>query len=127
MGFTGHLPAETRNGLIVDARLTRASGTADPEPARDMLGELLAAGDKTVGADKNYDTAAFVVAARELNVTPHVAQKIIAHRGSTIDGRTSACLPGWAASPSTSSRPTRPTPSAKTATAPPTPNRHRKL
>jgi len=88
MGFTGHLLMENRNGLIVDARLTRASGTAEPEAALDMLGKLPAGGHKTVGADKNYDTAAFVAAARELDVTPHVAQNITAHRGSSIDGRT---------------------------------------
>jgi hypothetical protein len=34
------------------------------------------------------DTAAFVAAARELNVTPHVTQSITAHRRSNIDGRT---------------------------------------
>lgn len=84
----GHLLMENRNGLIVDAWLTLASGTAEPEAALDMLGELPAAGNKTVGADKNYDTAAFIAAARALEVTPHVAQNITAHRGSNIDGRT---------------------------------------
>ncbi|MEO9191987.1 MAG: IS5 family transposase [Acetobacteraceae bacterium] len=88
MGFTGHLLMENRNGLIVDARLTLATGTAEPEAALDMLGALPAAAKKTVGADKNYDTAAFVAAARALNVTPHVARNITAHRGSNIDGRT---------------------------------------
>jgi len=53
-----------------------------------MLGALPAAAKKTVGADKNYDTAAFVAAARSLNVIPHVARNITAHRGSNIDGRT---------------------------------------
>ena len=42
----------------------------------------------TVGADKTYDTAAFVAAAREMNVTPHVTQNINDHRGSNIDKRT---------------------------------------
>ena len=42
----------------------------------------------TVGADKAYDIAAFVAAARDLTVTPHVAQNINAHRGSNIDART---------------------------------------
>jgi transposase len=88
LGFTGHLLMENRNGLIVDARLTRATGTAEPEAALEMLGELPGSGKKTVGADKNYDTAAFVAASRERNVTPHVAQNITAHRGSNIDGRT---------------------------------------
>jgi transposase len=88
LGFTGHLLMENRNGLVVDARLTLATGTAEPEAALAMLGELPGSGQKTVGADKNYDTAAFVAASRELNVTPHVAQNITAQRGSNIDGRT---------------------------------------
>jgi transposase len=88
MGFTGHLLMENRSGLVVDARLTHATGTAEPEAALEMLGELAGSGQKTVGADKNYDTAAFVAAARDLRVTPHVAQNITAHRGSNIDGRT---------------------------------------
>ncbi len=88
LGFTGHLFMENRNGLVVDARLTHATGTAEPEAAMDMLGELPATGKKTVGAHKNYDTAAFVAASRALGVTPHVAQNISAHRGSNIDGRT---------------------------------------
>ena len=79
---------ENRNGLVVDARLTHARGTAEPEAALDMLGDLPGSARKTIGADKNYDTAAFVAAARDLKVTPHVAQNITAHRGSNIDGRT---------------------------------------
>ncbi len=64
LGFTGHLLMENRNGLLVDVRLTHATGTAEPEAALDMLGDLPGSGKKTVGADKNYDTAAFVAAAR---------------------------------------------------------------
>jgi transposase len=88
MGFTGHLLMENRNGLIVDARLTSATGTAEPEAALAMLSGVVGLGRKTVGTDKNYDTAAFVEGTRKLNVTPHVAQNITAHRGSNIDGRT---------------------------------------
>jgi transposase len=88
LGFTGHLLMENRNSLLVDARLSHATGTAEPEAALEMLGELPDAGKKTVGADKNYDTAAFVAAARDLGVTPHVAQNITTHRGSNIDART---------------------------------------
>lgn len=39
---------------------------------------------RTLGADKNYDTKAFVVDCRKRKVTPHVAQK----KHTTIDGRT---------------------------------------
>jgi transposase len=88
LAFSGHLLMENRNGLIVDARLTHATGTAEPEAALAMLGDLPDGGHKTVGADKNYDTAQFVAAARALNVTPHVAQNITPYRGSNIDART---------------------------------------
>jgi IS5 family transposase len=41
----------------------------------------------TLGADKGYDTADFVMELREINVTPHVAQNT-SGRNSAIDGRT---------------------------------------
>ena len=88
LAFTGHLLMENRNALVVDACLTRASGTAEPEAALAMLQALPDAGHKTVGADKAYDTAAFVANSRAAGVTAHVAQNITAHRGSNIDGRT---------------------------------------
>jgi hypothetical protein len=79
---------ENRNGLIVDACLTKSTCTAEPEAAMSMLGDLPDGRRATVGADKAYDTAAFVAAAREMNVTPHVTQNINEHRGSNIDART---------------------------------------
>ena len=88
LAFVGHLLMDYRNGLLVDARLTHATGTAECEAALDMLGHLPAAPHATVGADKAYDTARFVSTARDLGVTPHVGQNITAHRGSNIDGRT---------------------------------------
>ena len=39
----------------------------------------------SVGADRGYDTRDFVSECRDLNITPHVAQK---ERWSAIDGRT---------------------------------------
>jgi len=94
LAFTGHLQMEHRNGLVVDACLTRATGTAEPEAALAMLEALPGAGHKTVGADKNYDTAAFVASSRAAGVTPHVAQNITEHRGSNIDARTTG-RPGY--------------------------------
>jgi len=88
LSFIGHLLMENRNGLIVDARLTPATGTAEPAAALAMLGDLPGGHRVTVGADKAYDTAGFVAAARELNVTPHVTQNINEHRGSNLDVRT---------------------------------------
>jgi len=88
LSYIGHLVMENKNGLIVDARLTQATGKAEPETALEMLAERAGKGRITVGADKAYDTAAFVAGAREINVTPHVAQNINGHRGSNIDART---------------------------------------
>jgi transposase len=88
LAYTGHLLMENRHGLIVDARLTHATGTAEPEAALAMLEALPGNARVTLGADKNYDTAAFVADARALTVTPHVAQNITARRGSNIDART---------------------------------------
>ncbi len=51
-------------------------------------GHLPGGGRITLGADKFYDTAAFVARMRDLAVTPHLAQNINAHRGSNSDART---------------------------------------
>ncbi len=88
LAFTGHLLMENRHGLVVNACLTHATGTAEPEAALAMLEALPEAGRKSVGADKAYDTAAFVASSRAAGVTPHVAQNINTHRGSNIDRRT---------------------------------------
>ncbi len=82
---------------MVDAQLTQASGTVEPQAACDMVGDLPAGGRITLGADRAYDTAAFVARMRELGVTPHVAQTITSHRGSNIDARTTRHA-GYAAS-----------------------------
>ena len=82
---------ENRNGLAVGTELTRAAGSAERLAALAMT-ENLAAGHKTLGADKGYDTQDFVMELRALGVTPHVAQNAYqtqkARRRSAIDGRT---------------------------------------
>ena len=85
--YMGHVLTENRNGLVVDTRLTQANGTAEREAAIEMLAELPGEVRKTVGADKAYDSQAFVEGCREINVTPHVAQNT-SGRSSRIDGRT---------------------------------------
>jgi transposase len=82
----GHLMTENRNGLIVDARLTEANGTAERSTALDMIDENAKPGS-TVGVDKNYDTAEFVAGCRERGCTPHVSQNNT-NRRSAIDART---------------------------------------
>jgi len=85
--YLGHVVTENRHGLVVDTRLTLASGTAEREAALAMAGQKTAGKRITLGADKGYDTQEFVGKLRELQVTPHVAQNDT-NRPSAIDGRT---------------------------------------
>ena len=71
--FAGHVLMENRNGLVVDAVLTRATGTAERDAALSMLANVPGQHRITLGADKNYDTANFVNSCRDRIVTPHVA------------------------------------------------------
>jgi transposase len=87
LAYQGHVLIENRHGLVVDTRLTQASGTAEREAALAMLGELAGNHRITAGGDRGYDTTAFTQGCRELHVTPHVAQHTV-NRSSRIDGRT---------------------------------------
>lgn len=91
----GHILTENRHGLIVDARLTEANGTAEREAALAMV-EDNAGSRSTLGADKNYDTADFVAGCRARGCVPHVAQNDT-NRRSAIDARTTR-HPGYAIS-----------------------------
>ena len=97
--FAGHALTENRHGLVVDVRVTEATGTAEPEAALAMVDVQQETGMPiaTVAGDKAYDRATFVDELRERGVTPHVAQNITAHRGSNVDGRTTR-HPGYAVS-----------------------------
>ena len=92
----GHLLMENRHGLIVDAMLTPATGTAEREAAEAMLGRQPGRHRATLGADKAYDAAGFVAGLRALNVTPHVTQSTSGRR-SAIDARTTR-HPGYVVS-----------------------------
>lgn len=83
--YAGHVLMENRNGLIVAATLTAATGTAEREAALALSADLKCGA--TIGADKGYDAASFVEALRARRITPHVAQNT-SNRRSAIDGRT---------------------------------------
>lgn len=86
--YMGHVLTENRNGLVVDVELTSADGRAERDAGLAMASRLPGGQRRvTLGADKGYDTQAFVEALRELNVTPHVAQNTSGRR-SRIDERT---------------------------------------
>lgn len=106
LSHMGHVLIENRNGLVVDAELTTASGTAEREAALTMLKRERKRRDNarkaqrgsrkknrkgrrlTVAADKAYDTKAFVRECRAIRVTPHVARNEYPGRSSSIDART---------------------------------------
>ncbi len=85
----GHTVMENRNGLIVKAAASHATGKAERDIAAGLLSGLTGMKKRTVGADKNYDTAGFVADCRAMNMTPHVARNDKRPGGSAIDGRTS--------------------------------------
>jgi transposase len=95
--YLGHLLTENRHGLVVDAEVTLATGTAEREAALRMVQTKAGSRRITVGGDKNFDTHDFVTRLRKMNVTPHVAQNTARRGGSTIDARTTR-HPGYAVS-----------------------------
>jgi transposase len=86
--YMGHALMENRHGLVVGAKLTPATGTAEREAALDMIVRRSPGSRRlTLGADKAYDTASFVADLRDFNVAPHVTRNTT-NRASAIDCRT---------------------------------------
>lgn len=89
LSYTQSLLMENRNGLVVDLRVTPATGDAETNTAIDLVLAIASTERRiTLGADKAYDTRGFVQTTRLLGVTPHVAQNVHARRSSAIDDRT---------------------------------------
>jgi transposase len=87
LSYSGHVLMENRNGLVTEVEVLQAHGTAERDAALVMMETIPGDQPVTVGADKGYDTKDFVAEARNLRVTPHVAQNNKG-RKSAIDGRT---------------------------------------
>jgi hypothetical protein len=97
LAFMGHALMENRNGLVVGAVATRASGHAERLAALALIRPHAEPPQPvTLGADKGHDSADFVEELREQAVTPHLAQNPNGRR-SAIDGRTTR-HPGYAIS-----------------------------
>jgi transposase/IS5 family transposase len=90
LAFSAHVLMENRHGLCVETSVATATGTAERAEALKMVERAQAKGFKvkTLGADKAYDTQAFVEELRKADVVPHVAQNEHARKRSSIDGRT---------------------------------------
>ena len=78
---------ENRHGLLVDLRVSTATGKAEREVALVMIDDHERPTRTTLGADRAYDTRKFVDDCRQLGVTPHVAQNTT-NRRSAVAGRT---------------------------------------
>jgi len=90
LSYLGHVLMENRNGLVIEACLSQATGTAERETAEEMIEDVASGHRITVGGDKAYDTKEFVANLRQLGATPHVAQNICRNRHSAIDRRTTS-------------------------------------
>jgi hypothetical protein len=82
MAFLGHALTETWHHFAVAVTLTHATGTDEREAAlvtMDYIAETggVPAKPRTLGADKNYDTAAFVAECRARHIPPNVAQNTV--------------------------------------------------
>ncbi|RWL38116.1 MAG: IS5 family transposase, partial [Mesorhizobium sp.] len=102
IAFMGHVLMENRNGLVIGATLTPATGTAEREAALALVDRLGAKRRITLGADKAYDAREFVAALRKRKVTPHIAKHEYVDkngilRRSALDARTTR-HPGYAVS-----------------------------
>ncbi len=93
--FMGHALMENRSGLVVQAHVSAASGTAEREAALHMIRRQSPGSSRriTLGADKGYDAKSFVGDLRNMVVTPHIARndaltKTGKRRSSAIDRRT---------------------------------------
>jgi transposase len=88
--YGAHALMENRNGLLVDLKITQATGTAERDAAEEMIKRQRRKGMrvKSLGADKNYDTHGLVDFLRGRKIVPHVAANTKRQGGSAIDGRT---------------------------------------
>ena len=90
LAHLGSVVMDNRHGLIVATDVRPPAYEAERDAAVEMLTTLEPrARRRTLGADKGYDTPAFVDGVRACHTTPHVAQNIHATKPrSAVDGRT---------------------------------------
>lgn len=89
LSYSQNVLMENRNGLMLDVLIATADGFAERKSALEMLDRSLPGTRRvTLAGDKGFDTADFVAACRERNVTPHVAANTGRAGGSAIDERT---------------------------------------
>jgi transposase len=73
--FGGHVLMENRNGLLVDLKISKATGRSEVEEALNLVRRQKRKGRKpqTVGGDKGFHQGKFVKGLRRFGISPHVA------------------------------------------------------
>jgi transposase len=86
--YQGHALMENRNGLVVAAAASLSATVAERDTALELLDRVVAPADKrnperkiTLGADTQYQDAAFIEALRKRGVAPHVSEYVQGNRG----------------------------------------------
>lgn len=85
LAYLGHALMDNRHGLAVDGCATQATGTAERDAAGEMIDRIRTEGEISLGADKGYDTEAFVERLMRGKVKPHIAQNTT-NRRSAVPG-----------------------------------------
>ncbi len=85
LAYLGHVLMENRHALVVDTRLTLATGTAEREAGLEMIAARPGNHRITLGADKAYDVASFVA---DLRVQGDAARGAEHHEPALCDRRT---------------------------------------
>jgi transposase len=88
LSYMGHALMENRNGLVVDARVTHATGKAEEEAAESMASAIKGKHRATLAGDKGYDSNELLRELRDMGITPHIAANTHERRTSSIDQRT---------------------------------------
>ena len=89
LSYLGHVLMENRNGLIVDAMVTDADGTAERDAAMLMVHKRWKKRRRIAAWVRTKPmTHGLVQVLREMQVRPHVTQNVNRRGGSAIDGRT---------------------------------------
>lgn len=96
LAYLGHALMDNRHGLAVDGCATQATGTAERDAAGAMIDRIKTDGEISLGADKGYDTQAFVERLKRGKVRPHIAQNTTNRRSAVPDAI--AKTPGYAKS-----------------------------
>ena len=86
LAYLGHVLMENRHALVVDTRLTLATGTAEREAALEMVAARPGNHRITLGADKAYDVAGFVA---DLRAAQRDAARRAEHHQPAVGNRRS--------------------------------------